>query len=512
MKTFNKIFKTIFFFTIATLCSISCTEDYENFNTDPTLLSEDQLDVGLLLTRVQKELFIDDWATPLSVFGNYAGYSSSAGNQPFSAGFFSDEFGGSYANLINISEIIRLTKDDPEQVNKHAIAKILRVYIYQRLTDIYGDVPYSEAVQSVENVIVQPKYDTQESIYLDMLNELQLAAASLDENAEAGFGGADLVYGGDVDKWKKFANSLKLRLALRVIYSNQSLAADQINGLLTSDLMGSNDDNAFVTTSEDLEGNRNPIYNQIISNGEILAQLMGKTIIDLLQEVDDPRLTIFALPTPNSIADAEANNDPSLLIYRGRPLGLEGSEEREHYVLNDLSQIGDFFRTPVLDLPVLNYSEVCFALAEAKLVLGLGNEDADIWYKRGITANMELYGIGADAISAFLSTPVGTLSGSTEEQLEQILSQKNIALFPNAIEGWTEWRRTGFPRILIGSMIGETGGTIPRRINYPVEEGNINSANYQEVSERIGGDFLTTKVWWDTNTNVPYEHPGDILD
>jgi hypothetical protein len=191
---------------------------------------------------------------------------------------------------------------------------------------------------------------------------------------------------------------------------------------------------------------------------------------------------------------------------------LDGSEEREHYQPNDLSQIGMSFRDPIIDMPVLYYSEVCFALAEAKLILGLGNEDADIWYKRGIQADMERYGVDSGDIDGFLSSPSGSLTGSAEEQLEQIISQKNVALFPNAVEAWSEWRRTGYPKILIGSMIGETNGQIPRRITYPITEGNLNSSNYQEASDRIGGDNLTTRIWWDANGSAPYQHSGEILD
>ncbi|MEQ6120425.1 SusD/RagB family nutrient-binding outer membrane lipoprotein [Reichenbachiella sp. MALMAid0571] len=505
------LYKIVSVLAITVAVFSACTDDYEKLNTNPSLLSADQLEVGLLLTKVQKRAIIDYGAYPLNAFGNYAGYSSSGGNLPFNGGFFPSEFSNGYKSLVNISEIIRLTTGNAELVNKHSIARIMRVYIYQHLTDLYGDIPYSDAVKSIDEVETQPKYDTQESIYNDLLNELEEAADELDASAIS-YGASDLIYGGDVDKWKRFANSLRLRLALRIIYADASLATSQIAELIGADLIESNSGNAFVATSEDFESNRNPIYNEIIRVGGVLSPVMTNTLIDILKNNGDPRLSVIAQPTLESANEAELNNDPGLLVYRGRPLGLDGSEEREHYQPNEVSQIGTWFTQPTLDMPAMYYSEVCFALAEAKLKLDLGNEAADVWYKKGIRASMEYYGVSEPDIIDFLSTTVATLSGTEEEQLEQIISQKNVALFPNSTEAWSEWRRTGYPRILIGSMTGETNGQIPRRINYPTDEINLNSANYQAVSSRIGGDNLTSKVWWDANPNVPYSHTGNILD
>ena len=129
---------------------------------------------------------------------------------------------------------------------------------------------------------------------------------------------------------------------------------------------------------------------------------MGNTIIDLLNDNDDPRLSIVADPTLNSQEEAALNDDPSLLVYRGRPLGLGTPEEREYYQPGDLSVIGEWYSQPVLDMPAIYYSEVCFALAEAKLRFDLGSNSADFWYKEGIRADMERYGIDETEITDFL--------------------------------------------------------------------------------------------------------------
>ena len=498
---------------IAMLFNLACTKDFEELNTDPSLLSEGQLDVGLLLTTVQKRMLIDNGADPMGTVGHYSGYISAGGSVPFNEASYGGDFISGYNALLNASEIVRLTNDDPEQINKNAIARIMKAYIYQFMTDQYGDIPYSEAVSTIGNVNTQPSYDTQESIYADLLSELEDATGDLDDNLDS-FGSQDLIYEGSVDKWRRFGNSLRLRIALRASYSNPTLASSQITSLLNADLMETNGDNAFVTSSDDFQSNQNPSYNEIVGWGgkEGLPYYMGNTIIDLLDDNNDPRISFVADPTLNSQEEASLNDDPGLLVYRGRPLGLGTPEEREYYQPGDLSVIGEWYSQPVLDMPAIYYSEVCFALSEAKLRFDLGSNSADFWYKEGIRADMERYGIDETEITDFLATPTATLAGTFEEQLEQIIGQKNIALFPNAVEAWSEWRRTGYPKILIGAMVGDTDGTIPRRLTYPVEEGNLNSANYKATSDRIGGDVLTTKTWWDANPNVPYEHTGDIFD
>tara|TARA_R110002051_G_scaffold319116_1_gene402685 strand:- start:9435 stop:10967 length:1533 start_codon:yes stop_codon:yes gene_type:complete len=501
------------FSVIATVLVIgnSCTDDFESLNTDPSLLTKEQLDEALLLTKVQKEVFISD-NKPTGRIASFAGYWASGGGLIFDATDYGGEFNKGYNNLLNISEIIRLTNNNPEKINRNAIARVMRVYIFQYLTDLYGDIPYSEAVQPSEEVIAQPKYDTQESIYKDMLNELKEAAGDLDENSTDNFGSADLIYAGDIIKWKKLANSLRLRLALRVRYVDPSLASTEISDVLTSDFIQDNSENAFVTTSDDFESNQNSLYNEIVFNNGAINGYMGKAIIDILNEGEDPRRPIMATPTPRSVALAESQDDPSLLNYRGRPIGLLGENEFAMYQDSVLSKVGVKYRQPIVDLYVMDYSEVCFALAESKSILGLGQTDADTWYKRGVRANMELHGVDNAEIDEFMLDPIATLQGNAEEQLEQIIRQKSVALFPNIYEAFAEWRRTGYPKILIGSMVGDTDGQIPRRLTYPFAEANFNSFNYEEASDRIGGDGLLTKVWWDANPNVPFEHPGSIFD
>lgn len=507
MKT-NKIFKQLLLIGIAFFISNACTDDFQELNTDPAIMTADQVDVGLLLTRVQKEMTIGNSIAEGGLPGQYSGYTATSGSYPFMGGDEPTYFNRAYKNLLNLAEIIRLTQDEPAQVNKTAIARIMRAYIFQYVTDIYGDVPYTEAVKSGENVITQPKYDTQESIYKDLLKELKEAAAQLEDDNTVGYGEADLIYKGDTDKWRRFANSLRLRLALRARYVDEALAQQHIGEVLSADLMENNSHSAFVMTSTDFEANQNPIYNALFAN-RYYGGYMGRPIVDNLKDNDDPRLTLLVNPTVNSKLDADTTGDLSLLEYRGRALGLE-QDEIELYPGNELSEIGPLYRPAVVQAPVMYYSEVCFALAEAKLFLGLGETSADVWYESGIRADMENDGIEEESITAFLDNPAVSLAGTNEEKLEQIINQKHIALFPNSFEAWAEWRRTGYPKILIGSMKGDTDGQIPRRLRYPFAEANFNSQNYQEVSNRIGGDKLLSKMWWDTNPDVPYEHLGEL--
>jgi hypothetical protein len=202
-----------------------------------------------------------------------------------------------------------------------------------------------------------------------------------------------------------------------------------------------------------------------------------------------------------------------------------------------------FWYVPVIENPILRSSEVYFALAEAALV-GLISGDANAYFKKGIEASVTetqdlynsgkewmpnllqlVYGSGFDVnkflsykemkqseIDAFLASSATTLTGSQEEQLEQIINQKIIALYPNELEGWTEWRRTGYPRVLVAANEQSTfHGVSARRQHYPNNERLVNSQHFQEAVDRMGGtDDLLTKIWWDANPDAPHEHPGSV--
>jgi hypothetical protein len=476
-------------------------------------------------------------------------------NAPFVDHFDDGAWNTGYTSFTNnLAAIVRKTQDDPAMVNKKAIARILKVLVYSQITDIYGDMPYFEANKSPDEAIASPKYDTQKSIYEDFFKELKEAAAELDEAKES-FGNADLYYGGDIAKWKKFANSLRLRLALRVRYADAALASANLSDLQEADLITAPGDDALVSTANDIEAHRNGSYNNIVNGADeferqdyVSHQLVGKAMLDALVGTSDPTDPID--PRTKVIADTAFLNGSTLTPphapfgFRAQPLlGAVPVTNKYPYGGGSTSLFSLFWYVPVIKENVLRSSEVYFALAEAALY-NLRTGDADAYYKKGIEASIAevqdlyntgkgqmpgvlelVYGSGFDAdgflaykemtqpqIDAFLASPATTLAGSDEEKLEHIIDQKMIALYPNELEGWSEWRRTGYPRVLVAAN-EQSGmhGVSPRRQHYPNTEKLINSANNKEAVDRMGGtDDLLKRVWWDANLDAPHAHPGSV--
>ncbi len=524
---------------ISAVLLFGCTDDFEKLNTPKDLVTDDVVDVNLILTRVEAYAFVRN--TGYNRVGLYSGITMSESGGAFNIDPQTDVWDWTYTNYTrNLSRIIFLTKDDPELVNKNAIARILKVWAFAKCTDSYGDIPYSESNLPLDQIVYTPKYDTQKSIYEDFFKELKEAVAQLDNTKES-YGSADLLYGGDVGKWKKFANSLRLRLALRVRYVDNQMARDQVSDLGDADLITETDDNAFTYYFNDYPDNRNPEYqfNLLVQGTELYKALMSKTMIDLWQDNGDPRLKVYA---DTALATFQSFG------YRGRPLLGDGpQEEKNPYGYESVSRRSLYRYAAVLPLPVLTASEVNFALAEAALFGLKGSEaDAQAYYEKGIEAAMDWslfwyetasgqssslfavfdpsmdgdavaeydasHAITPEGINTFMnSADVVTLAGSQEEKLEMIMNQKLLSFYPTMIfEAWSEWRRTGYPRVLIGADMGDLQGQGVRRFMYPVSEQDLNSANYNEVKQRIGSDHMLTKVWWDANPDSPHKHPGQV--
>ncbi|MCF6224613.1 MAG: SusD/RagB family nutrient-binding outer membrane lipoprotein [Flavobacteriaceae bacterium] len=545
MKTFKNI-KILILTSLVIFGVASCTDGFEELNTKNDLVTENLVDVDLIFTRVLVEAIKVGTPIGTGTIGNYSGMSYSGSNAPFIEGQSTDEWDDAYQDYTNnLAAIIRITNDNPDFVNKNAIARIMKVWAFAKVTDTYGDIPYFESSLDPQNIVITPRYDSQKSIYEDFFKELKEAAAALDGSKDS-YGAADLVYGGDVDKWRKFANSLRLRLALRVRYVDAAMAADNMSDLQASDLILSRADDASIYTATDVLNNRNAFYNNLIATGggENFFKRPAGAFIDKMDDFNDPRVKVFA---DTALATFPGTNpDYEYFGYRGRPvLGLVPVQYKIPWGQETSSLISDFFYVPIVEIPVIRSSEMHFALAEAAL-FGLKPGDAQAHYKQGMEdainwtkgfydnakgqmpevlslmypdwtdQDMEdLYAhkeITMAESDAFLNSAAAMLSGSNEQQLEQIIVQKNIALYPLEFQNWAEWRRTGYPVLLIGPDADALRGVIPRRMGYPFVESTINSASYNEAVSRLtGGDSRLSKVWWDANPNVPYPWTGDPL-
>lgn len=287
------------------LIAQGCTKDFTDINTDPTSAGADNFDPNSLLTSAQlrytgsTDFAYETWRTNLIYFSvmmqhlaNVNGYwvgDKSRNNAGYEASYFERAYDEQVKYVI---DLVRFTEDKPEYKNLHNAAHIMRALIFHRLTDIYGDVPYSEAGLGFYELIYTPKYDTQESIYDDMLSELEAAANGFDPNADQLTG--DLIFNGDFAKWKKFANSLMLRLAMRLTKADEAKAKAWAEKAAAGGVMTSNDDNALIL--HDASSDRlTPCRTSIVMNlsYESPNMRLSQTFVDWMKSKGDPRLFVY---------------------------------------------------------------------------------------------------------------------------------------------------------------------------------------------------------------------------
>jgi hypothetical protein len=541
----------------------ACTEHFDELNTRHDLVTEDILNTDLLLTYVQYQAWIYYQDGGMGTIGNYPGMSVSLSNCPFCIQNMEPNtfiWNAAYDDLImNLADLIRILEKRDDEAgttdndNRIAVARILKTLIFAKVTDTYGDVPYFESCLPQEIADYTPRYDTQKDIYIDFFKELREAAAQLDEN-KGSYGNADLIYGGDVTKWRKLANSHRLRLALRVRYVDEDLAQNEMSDLNESNLITNAEDNAFINTADDLLRHTNPNYRRRFSGLNVLGsdltkEFAAKTMIDLWQDNFDPRLRLFCDTAEAAWPGTPGYDSIEHFGYRGYPLlGSVPVEEKYPYGLESCSRWSLHMYAPVWPHPILSSQEVYFAMAEAALFNIKGSAaDAQRFYEKGVKAALDwavswndlirpqlaamfqeyrpdwtaeqveeyaaFHDCTQEKVDAFSDTAaVMTLKGTVEEQHEMIMNQKIAGYYPIQIwEGWFEWRRTGYPRVLVGSDGAELQGVSPRRSIWPQSEQELNADNYYVALQRIGGyDHPLVKVWWDTNPDAPHEHPGKV--
>ncbi len=416
-------------------------------------------------------------------------------------------FTNSYTTQINeINEVIKAVKDDATKVNMYAAARIWRVYCFSRLTDLYGDIPYSEAGQGYNQSIYQPKYDSQSAIYADMLKELDESVTALDPANTNTFGTSDLIYQGDAVKWKKFAYSLMLRLGIRMSKVDATSAQSWVSKAIAGGVIRDYADIAKVTyTSGGQNINKNPVAWQFLNDNYLRANGIDNTeggkyqqvFIDSLKANNDPRLSVLSVVYVNGVASSDES------IQKGMPATINGSKPTDFVTYSEPKQ------TTVLkaDAPLLLFTvaEADFLLAEAALRGWYNAETAASLYESGIRAAMKQWDlisgttnvIDQDRIDSYVAAHKLATSG-LDKQLAQIYTQFWVGIFPDAQEVYNNYRRTGYPALVPNNYPGNaTGAKIFRRFLYPVLEQTLNRTSYNEAVQRQGADDLLTRVWWD---------------
>ncbi len=362
--------------------------------------------------------------------------------------------------------------------NWEAVGRIMKSYTVSVMTEAMGDLPYSEAWKA--DTVLQPKYDTQQSIYTALFADLKKAADEIDVSPTAlyGFPTGDLVYGGYMPNWKKLANSLRLRLAMHIQKANATKAASEAAAAVAAGVFTSNADNAglsYLTSSPD----ENPIYrNRYIDGRDDYG--MSRTLVDSMRSWADPRLPVYAQP-----------NDT------GAYVGLQnGLNDGAGPALKHISRFGAYWReSPAANMYFITYAEVLLLEAEAAERGWISGNPATL-YAAAIRASMEQNGVADADITTYLAQPRVVYAGGAAG-LTQIAYQLWVALYMNGMEAWTEWRRTQVPSLLPGPNATRNAGVlngIPERMPYDDQELVLNKANVDAAVSAQG--FTASNDLW----------------
>lgn len=397
-----------------------------------------------------------------------------------------DEF---YGDLRNVEDMIDVAQEQ-ENPNYEGVGLILRSWIYSKLTNAYGDVPYTEAHRVLEGEAT-PAYDHQEDIYRGILDDLEEANDILDPASNQLFRG-DILYDGDLMKWKKLANSLRLRVLMTLSEKQGEIEGVDVQGEFQEivnnpsqyPIFESNADNAALDYLE-ARPNQWPPHTQRV--GTFRTFRMSQTLTGVLQDFDDPRLDVFADPT-------EASVEAGTPEFVGVPNGLtdDASEDFNGGRENQSSLNTErYFEEPnEAEGLIMTRAEVLFLKAEAA-ARGWINDDVQTLYEDGIVASMEQYD---QSVEGYLDQP--DVAFDPNRAIEQINTQKWIALFYTGMEGWFNWRRTGYPEIE-PSESNVNNDRIPVRFRYPESEQSLNAESYQEAVDRQfqGADNINEEIW-----------------
>ena len=456
---------------------------------------------------------IQQMATPggISSNGNFYTHNEETAAAPFEY-TYQDQ-------LKNLAEILRQTGpggyDEGNKINLQAATRILKAWSFQRLTDFYGSVPYFEANQGLLGIFF-PTYDKQSEIYPDLLKELDEAVNTLSaSNPDEGFAKADMIYKGDIAKWKKFGNSLMLRLAMRISNVDPGTAATYVTKAVSGGVFTSNDDNVWIPHSigpsewQDQNGISRAFFPGDGGNPSTLSErlinfLKGSDLNSIVD--DDPRLMILSGGIANWTANdwIPINTDP--LQQKGAPNGYTQTEIEGilgYPILFDttFSRINFLMLQDDDPYMIMNHAEVEFLMAEAiERSIGSVGGTAQAHYEAGVKSAMQMYTpfdasltVSDEEVATYLSFyPYGS-----RNPLEMIGEQMWVSKFFNWWEAWQDWKRTGFPVLVANttSLANVTGGQIPRRLPYPATELAANPNFDQSAFNNY-----TSRVWWDGGT------------
>lgn len=514
MKSIKKIIQLVF---IALLIQACNTKEFQELNENPT--AADNIDPGYVLAYTQLQTSgerYENWravliyqSTMIQHFATLPEYW--AGDKylyiaDYSASLWERAYRNYIRDLVNLVMITDPSAEgNAELVNYHAMARIWKVFGFHRITDHYGDVPYFDAGKGYLETNFTPAYAPQEEIYPDMLRELEEAAAGLDPGM-TGPGTQDLLYAGDVTKWKKFAYSMMLRLGMRLTKVDPAMAETYVKKALAGGVMESNEDICYIQHADGPEGiNRNGIGETFnYQDGRFTnddSPRLSKTFVDWMDAHSDPRLEKLSWVVTGGSPRGLPNGYNATTILDFDPNYDPDGNGTQYGPGDAYSRVNPLFVLRSSPMVFQTYAEVEFLTAEA-IERGWHSGIAADHYNKGVRAAMEMYDVydpslrvsNADITAYLLANPYNPANW------EQILGEQYwAATFLNEYEAYANWRRTGYPELVPVDYPGnQSGGTIPRRLRYPEAEASRNAANYQDAGSRLAnGDSFTSRMWWD---------------
>lgn len=404
-------------------------------------------------------------------------YSSEGDNYGITPTFYNNTWKSFYNDgLVNFQRIITQSKPDgpSPHTNYEGIALVMRSWVFSLLTDLYGPIPYQEAIQgSAETPIFNPAYNTQDEVYAGILADLKVANEKLVVGGPAVSG--DILYQGNILRWKKLANSLRIRLANRQAAKKPAESRAILREIMSDPtkfpIFTSVADNAALTHSEVRPSNNE--WHEVMIWGGRTDWNLSKTLVDRLQSLQDPRLAVYGNPVGGR--------------FEGIPNGLPDAIATTF--LSSAATLGNYFTRAATPSVVMTYSELLFTLAEAALDGDISTGSAQSYYEQGIQASMAQYN---------LTMPSGYLATAGPATKESIMLQKWIALFGQGVEAWAEYRRTGLPAMPTrdARAVFENDGVLPTRLPYPTTEYSLNKAKMDVGVKILGQDNMKAPLWW----------------
>jgi hypothetical protein len=561
MKNIFKIF-----IVLGTVFLLSnCTDDFNEINTKPDSFTVEEVSAKYFVTTPQYRLFAPDrypyWRAHLIHADRYSGQVCFG----HSSSWWSDELGYSYSSgytdaawgwlagyIGGLDNFMKMTDVGGEFENQYmfAMGQIMKGMYYQMYTDVFGMIPYTEATNPD---IVLPKFDEQSVIYKGIIDELDEAMATIGDATSTGanvddVGSNDIYCQGDLQQWKRMANTLKLRIAMRAYGApGADFAMAAITSALNAPLLDGSGDNVMMEKDEEISQWGSAAYGDVWYNfGAGSDWTISKTMIDALRNNNDPRLSKYAKPAVGGTEVIEKPTEgtevekfdkrvdfitgvlddagvdytktvldggdvqismPENLYFVGQPTRINGKT-------NPFTKYS-FFSTPAEEIInkknngairaelIMSSAEANFLKAEAAL-MGVGSGSAQDLYQEGIRMAMKLWGVGDGDIDTYLANEeMAMLTGTQEENLEKIATQRWIAAYTDGFEAWSIVRDMGYPAELAMGVsdidiygLGDINGKYPQRMRYGNDAANKNGANYAIAVGQQGPDTQETKLWW----------------